>query len=53
MFLLGDGRLGHEGTNAQVVGRFGQCGALLFEHGELFTGALEALRDVAKAPLDE
>ncbi len=47
------GSLRDERTNAQVIGIFCQRGALLVENRQLLTGALEALRDVAEASLDE
>lgn len=53
MLLRSAGSLRDKRTNTQVIGIFRQRGALLVEDRQLLTGALEALRDVAEASLDE
>src|SRR5688572_17186142 len=52
VLLFGLRRLGHDAADAQIVGRFGQGGALLLDDGEFFTRLAETMRDVGQPTLD-
>ena len=52
VLVLGEGRLGHQGTKSGIIRGLGQCRKLLVGDAELVAEGAEALRDLRQLPLE-